>query len=108
MASDSFDSILQLKKAEDDAADTTDKARKEGVLIISKAHEKASSILEDAGRQSALERIRLVDDSRAAVAKEGRELLLASTVSADRLRDTPVDTDLVAKCKKEFLGRLNV
>jgi ATP synthase H subunit len=108
MDGQSVDYVELLKKAEDEAAAVVEKARQEGGRSVKQAHERASAILDDAGRNAAGRKHSMLMDARALSAQEAEAILAKGKGEADAILKTPVDASLAAECLREFLGGLGV
>jgi vacuolar-type H+-ATPase subunit H len=104
MASEPLDSVALLKAAEDNATASADASRRDGSLLVKKAHETSSNLSEDASGEAQAVRQRILEESRAEAAKESDAILATAKTEADRVIACAVDERIVSECLEEFLG----
>jgi vacuolar-type H+-ATPase subunit H len=108
MESQSVDYVELLKKAEDEAAGQVESARLEAAARLKRAHERASAIFDDSGKNAAGRKHQMMLDARVRSQAEAEAILRKGQEDAQALSRMHVDAGVVSKCLGEFLEGLDV
>jgi vacuolar-type H+-ATPase subunit H len=108
MCPETNDAIEALKNAEEAAASAVASAKSEAEMMVKRAHEEASAILDNVAREAALQKQRISDSRETVTKAECDAILTKAREEAQRMTSQPIDKRLVESSMKEFMGGLGV